>query len=354
LPRIFVPGEVKELTWNSYRRRRVLVSTLVLVGLSAGSFSGCSSKNDSRGVEPRVQKGENLKKESINNGHNPVNESRDFNETKNHLAKRQRLNWATSKQLVLGVSPSWEDTKITLQRFTRDHEAGEWNPVGQPWQAVIGRSGLAWGIGLHGDGLPGAGLHKLKIAGPTKAEGDGRSVAGVFLIGDVFGYDKSPPPGTQSSYTQLDSDWRCIDDSSSTHYNRVLNKKLVANVDWSSAERMRRHDPLYRWVVLIKHNRISVGPSARAGGRTQEDPKERGGSCIFFHVWRQSTQPTVGCAAMEREQLEDLVTWLNPAEKPIVALLPQSQYRILRDSWRLPLVEWLNPGGSAIIHDETQ
>ena len=336
-----------ERQWPQKTSFQRLFLVFVLVGVvcvDIGLFMGCSSTNDNRGMDPSVQ-GDHLKKEKPVN---PVNASPESNETEKHSAKHPTPNWVSSKQLILGVSTNWDDSQITLQRFSRDHEAGKWTPKGPPWQAVIGRSGLAWGIGLHGDGVPVTGLRKLKLSGPIKAEGDGRSVAGVFLIGDVFGYDKVPPPGTQSSYTQLDSDWRCVDDPNSVHYNRVLNKSLVAKVDWTSAERMRRQDPLYQWVVLVEHNRISVGPYTGAERAARaERVKKRGGSCIFLHVWRQSTRPTVGCAAMEREQLEDLVTWLNPAEKPIVALLPQSQYRILRDSWRLPVVEWLTPRGES-------
>ena len=42
---------------------------------------------------------------------------------------------------------------------------------------TIGRAGAAWGIGLHPQQL-----------GPRKKEGDGRSPAGVFRIGDTEGF----------------------------------------------------------------------------------------------------------------------------------------------------------------------
>ncbi len=252
------------------------------------------------------------------------------------------LPWTESRQLILGVSSDWDAFEITLQRFERktgDH----WSTVGEPWTATLGRGGLGWGIGLHGTGVPkGTELDKS----PIKVEGDGKSAAGMFAIGAAFGYAGAAPVGTKVSYTQLDADWRCVDDSKSVHYNRVLEQSKVSSVDWNSAETMRRRDELYRWVILIDHNRLlsggkrSTGEAARA-----EVPHPGGGSCIFFHVWREPTSPTVGCAAMEPERIKDLITWLDPDEKPIVGLLPQSQYRILRDSWRLPVVSTNAIGG---------
>ncbi|MCE9572839.1 MAG: hypothetical protein K8W52_06755 [Deltaproteobacteria bacterium] len=219
---------------------------------------------------------------------------------------------ASAGQLVVGVVDGWDVTAATLVRFER---AGQgWRAVGEPWPAVIGRNGVAWGRGLHGDGAPAG------AAGPVKREGDGRAPAGAFAIADSYGYAASALSGARTSYHGLDAGWRCVDDPASTRYNRVFDA-AGAPIDWTSAEEMRRPDELYTWVISIAHN-----PGAVAGG----------GSCIFFHVWSGAGSSTAGCTAMAQERIEGLLTWLDPAKHPAYVLLPRAEYQALAAAWGLP------------------
>lgn len=217
-----------------------------------------------------------------------------------------------TRELVLAVIADWDATDATVTRWRR--AGAGWTQVGAAWPAVIGASGAAWGRGLHGDGSP-AGR-----GGPVKREGDGRSPAGMFAIGPVFGYDAAPPAGARVAYTAVTPRWRCVDDPASVHYNRVLDEATVAR-DWASAEDMRRDDELYRWVVEVRHN------AAAAPG---------GGSCIFFHVWSGPGSATAGCTAMERPALEALIAGLDPAARPLYVLLPAAEADALRAAWGLP------------------
>lgn len=219
---------------------------------------------------------------------------------------------AQARQLVVGVVDGWDTTAATLRRFER---AGQgWRAVGDPWPAVIGRNGLAWGRGLHGDGAPGG------AAGPLKREGDGRAPAGAFAITDSYGYAPGAVSGARTTYHALDAGWRCVDDPASTHYNRVFDA-AGAPVDWTSAEEMRRPDALYTWVIEIAHNAHAV-----AGG----------GSCIFFHVWSGAGSSTAGCTAMAQDQIEALLAWLDPAAHPAYVLLPRAEYDARAAAWGLP------------------
>ena len=218
-----------------------------------------------------------------------------------------------TRQLLVAVVPGWDDVKAELRRFERTD--GAWKQVGEPWPAVIGVSGAAWGRGLHGQGAPPG------QDGPIKKEGDGRSPAGVFTLGASFGYDKAAPPGARLPYTRVDKDWLCIDDGASTHYNQVLDTGGVEK-DWSSFEAMRRSDELYRRVIVVDHN---------------PEPAPGAGSCIFLHLWHgPDGGGTAGCTAMAPDPMEALLAWLDPAAHPLYVLLPSDRAAALRAAWRLP------------------
>ncbi len=213
--------------------------------------------------------------------------------------------------LVLVTTKGWDATTGRLTRFVR---AGDgWKADGRAIDVVVGSGGLGWGIGLHGDGAP------RGRSGPVKKEGDGKAPAGVFRIGDAFGYDAKAPEGTALRYTRLSDGWRCVDDPRSDRYNQVFDATGVTP-SWKSAEKMRRKDALYARVVVVGHNE-----AARKGG----------GSCVFLHVWRSATAPTAGCTAMARADLEGLLGWMKPGKTVLVAL-PEAELDALRATWKLP------------------
>jgi L,D-peptidoglycan transpeptidase YkuD (ErfK/YbiS/YcfS/YnhG family) len=211
--------------------------------------------------------------------------------------------------VVVGIAPGWDDTTIELSLFERVDGAWRRSP---PWPGALGHAGLAWGRGLHGEGVPAG------SAGPQKMEGDGKTPAGLFTVGPAFGY--APRADTSLSYTLATDSLRCIDDPASRHYTKIVDESSVTP-DWSSSEAMRRDDDLYRWVIDIDHNPNAI---------------PRGGSCIFFHIWRRPGATTVGCVAMDRARLEALLARLDPAAHPVAVLLPRDQYAALADRWHLP------------------
>lgn len=213
-------------------------------------------------------------------------------------------------EAIVGIVDDWNATKATLTRYKRDGRA--WTKVGESWPAVVGKAGTAWGYGMHANGAPG------NHDGPVKREGDGKSPAGVFQLGASFGYAKAAPVGTKLAYSSIDEAWKCVDDPASKQYNRVLDQKSVP-VDWKSAEEMKRGDELYEWVVDVAHNGARV---------------PRHGSCIFLHVWSGPESATVGCTAMAKPVLAELIATLDP--KAVFVLLPKAQYRTFKSEWDLP------------------
>ncbi len=213
-------------------------------------------------------------------------------------------------QLIAVVSSDWDDYRALLRRYERTGPEA-WKPVGEPISVVLGHAGYGWGAGLHGDGPPAG------VPGPTKREGDGRSPAGIFALGAIYGYAESLP-GAPGRYVQSTAELRCVDDPASAHYNRVVPS---AQSDWNSAERMRRDDEVYEIAVVVEHN--------------SAPPKPGAGSCIFLHVWASPETPVRGCTAMSKPALEQLVQWLRPDAAVLVAL-PEDAYLALSPVWALP------------------
>ena len=196
--------------------------------------------------------------------------------------------------------------------------AGGWRKVGTAAPVMIGRAGAAWGLGLH-DAQPGT------QPGPTKREGDGRAPAGVFAIGIAFGYAASA--ATALPYVAMDASDYCIDVNESPLYNRIVDTRAVGpEAIAGSTEPMRRDlhangDQRYRLGFVIEHN-AQARPAA--------------GSCIFAHLWKSPTDATAGCTAMDDAVMARLLSWLQPAQRPVFVLLPESEYARLRGAWQLP------------------
>lgn len=222
------------------------------------------------------------------------------------------LPWANARQLVLVVTPDWNAHSGLLRRYERVH--GDWQRTGVAVPVVIGRSGAAWGVGLH-----------PAQPGPAKREGDGRSPAGVFAIGMAFGY--AGTAATHLPYAALHEDDYCVDVSGSPLYNRIVAARDVgADAIAGSTEPMRRDlhvngDQAYKLGFVVEHNSAGV-PGA--------------GSCIFVHLWRSPDSATSGCTALAEPALDALLGWLQPGEHPVFVLLPRGEYERLRSGWHLP------------------
>jgi uncharacterized protein YijF (DUF1287 family) len=218
---------------------------------------------------------------------------------------------ALRTQLVRVTSDSWQATRGTLRRYERQ-PGRTWKAVGEPMKVVLGYAGLGWGDGLHGSGAPSG------RGGPGKREGDGRSPAGVFELGTLYGYAEHAA-GVSLPYAPAGPALRCVDDPTSASYNQILAEPPRAS--WRSAERMRRDDDGYELALVVRHNLDPVIPGD--------------GSCIFVHVWKNASTPVTGCTALDKDNLETLVSWLKPNASVMVSL-PASEYTALARAWGLP------------------
>lgn len=219
----------------------------------------------------------------------------------------------TSQQLVVVVTPSWNSTTGTMTRFERASQASEWTRLGNPIPLVVGRTGIAWGIGFD----------DVSTDGPHKHEGDGKAPAGIFPLDTAFGF--APPDSIRSvrlPYVQLLPTTDCVDDTASSHYNTVVDKAVVPRVDWSSAEHMRQVSQ-YEIGVIVGYN--------------ASPPIKGRGSCIFLHIWAGPDSHTAGCTAFDQAKLWELMLWLDPRKRPLLVQLTADEYQKLATRWRLPL-----------------
>ena len=141
---------------------------------------------------------------------------------------------------------------------------------------------------------------------PSKKKETEGLLAGVFGLGTAFGYSSQPLQGLKMPYLNLVPSTECVDDVGSKYYNRVVDRSAVAP-DWNSSEHMRSAGVSYRWGLVVDHN----GTVAKVNTKP---PTPGGGSCIFLHIWRSSSEGTAGCTAMPQIELETLLTW--PRSKP--------------------------------------
>ncbi len=218
--------------------------------------------------------------------------------------------FAESLQAVVVTTPDWPTVKGTARLFERKTLRAKWTAVGDEFPIVVGRSGLGWAI----ESAP-------ESASEFKKEGDGKAPAGLFPLTSAFG--SSPKPEQLNyPYTKLESSTECVDDPASSHYNKIVDRFKVGNFDWKSSEKMLAVGEEYGLGVFVAYNSYPV----RRGD----------GSCIFLHVWKDAETATSGCTAMERRNVERIVSWLDNTRNPYLVQLPAAEYKKLRKKWNLP------------------
>jgi hypothetical protein len=232
------------------------------------------------------------------------------------VLRREPFALRDSTQLLVVTTPEWNAGFGMLQRYERSSTSRTWKSVGHPVAVVVGQNGLGWDETQAADPEEARNLND-----PVKKEGDLRSPAGIFHLGTTFGYASEKPSTWLMPYLHLTSSTVCVDDPKSKFYNRVLDLTAVSP-DWTSSEHMLRNDDLYRWGLVVEQN---------------DDPAQPGdGSCIFMHIWPGPGQRTVGCTATAEEQLEVVLGWLDPSQKPLLVQLPEFKYAALEKAWGLP------------------
>ncbi len=200
------------------------------------------------------------------------------------------------RQVLVVRQDVLDQTRGTLTLY--EQEGNAWKQTLGPLPALLGKRGTAWGRGPF-------------FAPPrectVKREGDGRTPAGLFSIGTLYGYSPRPPVPTRLAYTQITRHLWAITDPGSRFYNRAVDIRTVRR-DWKTAGPMARRDRLYPWLLEIAHN--------------QDSPRDGAGTWIYLHPWLSRTTPTDGCTAVAPADFSAIIRRLNPADRPHIAVIP--------------------------------
>ena len=235
----------------------------------------------------------------------------------------------SSRQLLVGLADGWSGSSAVLQRYARKgsgKKLGPWTPVGPPFPARLGPNGLAWGIGLHSIPTKAAPAGAEPVGAELKREGDGRSPAGIFVLSTAFGYSPMWAKKTKLPYVTVGAEDLFVEDPTSPFYNSHVRIDHAPTTAWERDQQMYQNDPAHRLEVLVDHNMTSP-------------PAPGAGSAIFIHVWRgDGAKATAGCTSVSDADIDSLVSWLDPAAKPVYALLSADQYELHQEAWGLPVL----------------
>jgi L,D-peptidoglycan transpeptidase YkuD (ErfK/YbiS/YcfS/YnhG family) len=234
-----------------------------------------------------------------------------------------------ARQLVVVSTPDWDAAQGTLQLWVRANPtaAAGWQRTELSARAWIGRAGSAWRSDRVGE-------EAARLAGPRKREGDGRSPAGLFVLGGLWGYAAQAPRAVRLPYRTSDERDRCIDDSGSPDYNQLRRAPAPgplasSSEPWQSAEHLRLPTDHYKLLVPIDYNGLL--------GSGRKDPPRRGaGSCIFLHVAPPPGGGTAGCTALLEADLLRLLRALDPSSPILFLLLPVPAQAQAQRHWGIP------------------
>jgi len=55
-----------------------------------------------------------------------------------------------------------------------------------------------------------------------------------------------------------------------------------------------------------------------------------------MHLWRAESKATAGCTAMNEQNMDALLAWLDEKKNPLLISLTKSQYQQKQQAWQLP------------------
>jgi len=219
----------------------------------------------------------------------------------------------SSKQMIVVIVSHQDSSNAILIKYERSNSNNKWHKVGNRFEVIVAKRGLAWGNGLH----------SIDYKEAIKIEGDYKSPEGVFELSKVFGFSNiADIQNLKMPYIHISKMLECVDDKSSKYYNKLIERDIVDSVDWNSSEVMIKYKTWYEFGVVVNHNTNPI--------------KKGNGSCIFLHYWEDENDITSGCTAMEPDKMREIIYWLDRASNPVLVQLSRLHYEKYKSIWKLP------------------
>lgn len=202
-----------------------------------------------------------------------------------------------AQQVVVVTAPRLNTTHGTVRAFERDGDA--WRTILDTTPARLGSGGL--------------------VAGAQRRQGTGKTPLGTYGIEWAFG--RAADPGTALRYVQIDRNdaWTYNPKVPST-YNVFQTAPNAWRGYGRYIERLWGYGTQYDYVLVLDYN-LPAGPIVRdADGirRSTTPPDTRRGGGIFLHV--TNGKVTAGCIAIPRDDMAELLRWLDPAKDPVIVI----------------------------------
>jgi len=173
------------------------------------------------------------------------------------IVEKYQQNLQSVDQLVVVLNNN--DTSTKARVVALEKRNNKWKIRFNWMPASIGRNGFA---------LPG-----------MKVEGDGKSPTGLFSLGQ---------------FIQTNEEDKWIDDTNHVDYNTYVKGATTA----TSFEHLHLSSIDYKYCTVIEYNTHPV-----VKGK---------GSAIFFHLADANYAPTAGCVAIQEEDMNKILQWLQP------------------------------------------
>ena len=205
-----------------------------------------------------------------------------------------------SRQVVVVTTRSWTTSHARLQTWKLT-SSGEWTRVVDPIPAHVGWNGVR--------------------REANRKQNTGTTPAGTF--GLLRGFGLAKPAGVDLPYRRVDrNDWWPYDPADPKTYN-VFQPRRVKHAQWRTdwSERLKSYGAQYRYAVVLDYNLPSeiTWRNGQRVARNTADTSAGGG--IFLHV--SGSGATAGCVSIARDQMRQVLKWLDPAKDPVIVIGPR-------------------------------
>lgn len=137
-------------------------------------------------------------------------------------------------------------------------------------------------------------------AADSKREGDGRTPTGMFAITRYFSKEQDFTARLKKIDITPNTIW--IDDPKDSLYNTYFEQTPKKR---RKGEKLLRKDGLYNYAMVIDYNQ-------------KREPGK--GSAIFLHCWSKQGKPTLGCVAVEENNLLKTFEWIDSSANPMILI----------------------------------